>query len=819
MNWINKLKSSLHFKGLSITSVYIISLSSIALMAIVFQIVKFTIHREQLRTIEAIVAIEHQKAKMEKAHSKTLDAQLSIQNSPTLANRHIKKAISAISSRNKNLIKVLPHGICQKVACDFFLDKKYFSFTASLQPLTDESIEDILQKIATYQKFLEHVTDRLDTKVNDSTKMIINLDMLFLLLLLIVLFMQAFFGFKPAVRKLNEALSARSDFLSRISHEIRNPMNSILGMVDILKTTKLNTEQKQYINNLQRSSHVLLDMLNNLVDFSGLENRRIKLKEVRFNLYEMVDKITDIISIQAHDKNLEILVDIDPKIPSIQGDVVKLEQVIINLMNNALKFTDKGFISLKISQIPSGTPEDKVTLHFEIEDSGIGIDESKLTEVFNSFVQEDSSIQRQYGGSGLGLAICKEIVELMGSKIAVSSQKNQGSCFHFDIEFTKTQEVSNENIELFNNRIIFVTGFYEYNRLQPYLQRLTNNFVIIRDLQNLKKELVKEPDKTLVIVDDSLGIINMLNASTIISKHISFDSVYALMRSNFSKENLELLRNKQYKNYLIKPFRAWRLFNSLENNKVIEHESETIVDYKSLQGEMKGRKPSILAVDDSNDNLFLIREILSPITDQIDFASNGLEACEQVDKKPYDIIFMDIQMPIMDGYSAIKKLRQNYKKIPVFAVTAHAGIVDEKKCIEAGFNGRITKPITRENIYNTIQEIFDLPIPFFRTETLTPEQKMIQKLMPQYFVTRMNDLQTLQQAIKNQDFTTIQKIGHRVKGSAKSYGFDQVGELSQELEWAAENSNEKKCQQIVDQMEDHILAAKRKFETSSSPQK
>ncbi len=799
-------------KQRDLTAVYVFALSSIALMAILFQMVKFAIHADQLETIAAIRAVEKQKIFSERTRSRILDAQISINTNLEQSLNSIQKSIQFLVEKNGVLVNTLPSTICQNAPCRKIYEPDLFQNNLSLERLSPEGVETLLTSVSQYHSLLENLTNKLDSKINNTTRTILNLDILFLFLLLIVLVMQAMWGFKPAVKRLNEALSVRSDFISRISHEIRNPMNSIMGMADILKSTRLTSEQNQYVNNLQRSSHVLLDMLNNLVDFSGLESNSIQLKNSKFSIYKMVDKVTDIVSIQAHEKNLELIVDIDPKIPKIiYGDVARIEQVLINLLNNALKFTNKGFIRLKVCSLFEDPVEENITLNFEVEDSGIGIESSKLEGIFQSFVQEDSSIKRRFGGSGLGLAICKEIVGLMGAQINVESQKNIGSKFEFAVNFDYESRDQNSSDFFLNEKIVFITELKNIEKIEAYIKQLTQDYKIVSGIKDLE-EAIDSSKPTKFIVDDSLGIINMINAATILSKNVAMETVYALMRSNFSKENMELIRKNGFKNFLIKPFRAWHMFESMGRNNFRFDEINDNTHLEFLKVEIKGRKLSILAVDDSNDNLFLLKEILSPVTDCMDFASNGLEACEQVKKKDYDIVFMDIQMPVMDGYTAIKKIRKDFHNLPIFAVTAHAGLVDEKKCIEAGFTGRMTKPINREKVYKTIQSVFNIQFKIPEGKKMTTEEKMLQKLMPQYFATRIEDLQTLNEAIDDGNFSTIKKIGHRVKGSAKSYGFQEIGDLSYELEKAAENADKETCERLIQQIESDILTAKQNFE-------
>ncbi len=812
--WVVVFQSRLignHHRNL--TAVYVFALSSIAIMALVFQTFKFAIHSDQLSTVETIRSIERQVALVEKLYSKVVDAQITIE--PDKSKKievRISKLKETLNSNHQKIFSGIDNDFCQTPSCWKHIESPFGNSRlfdgATLSPVV---VEAALEKIKDYQKFLNEVSLVLDEKVKATTQSLIYLDISFLVLLLFVLVIQGFLGFRPAVQKLNEALSIRSDFISRISHEIRNPMNSIMGMADILKSTKLSAEQIQYVNNLQRSSHVLLDMLNNLVDFSGLESRSIQIKKSPFNLYKLVDQVTDVISIQAHDKGLELFVDMDPRIPNkLVGDGVRIEQVLLNFLNNALKFTSKGYILLSIQVSDSYSVEGEVCIEFKVKDTGIGIDSSKTKDIFLSFVQEDSSIKRRFGGSGLGLSICKEIVELMGSHIEVKSQKEEGAEFYFSLPF-ETDAVSNSPVfQGEGSALIYVSGLEDNTPILNYLESLSDNVIVVTNIYELEAVISDEDKDVYLLLDDSIGIVSMINSFGLVRSKVKAENIFALMRSNFSKENMELIRKNGFKNFLIKPFRSWHLREHTPIDKQWGYESDMGM-IEGMNVEFKERNVSVLAVDDSNDNLFLLKEILNPITSNIDFSNNGLEACEQAKKKAYDIIFMDIQMPVMDGYTAITRIRKDDKKTPIFAVTAHAGLVEEKKCVEAGFTGRITKPINRDKIYTTMKEVFNMEIKEKESQANHPQDPLIIKLLPKYFETREEDLSIVKKAMNESDFQTIKKIGHRVKGSAKSYGFEEIGELSHKLEVAAENSDLDQCHQLIDTIDKKIHQAKREY--------
>jgi len=800
-----------------LTRVYVLALSSIALLIVVFQSVKFVEQNQQLEQVSTLRVVDKQIYRSERISNLLLEAQLTLDPSRLEKNiQSIRSKLIVAQKKNEIMNNHIDDYECTNKRCeDFYYDnylgKNLDNIIKSEDP-TMYSLEEASKEIDIYQAFLIKVDGHLDAQINTSANGLITLDILFAILLIGVLIAQAIWVFRPAVNKMNEALAARSDFISRISHEIRNPMNSIMGMAEILKSSKLKSDQRQNVDNLLRSSHVLLEMLNSLVDFSSSTNKKITLNPSNANIYKMIDKVIDVISIQAHDKSVEVYVDVTPNLSKqFLFDHVRLEQILLNLLNNALKFTEKGSITLKVEELKSDIKSS--SLRFSVIDTGIGINSGKLNVIFESFVQEDSSVKRRFGGSGLGLSICKEIASLMNTQIHVESKKGQGSTFCFDLTLEKADVVTPYILKNSKPTVYYFCGQNNKAHIETYLQRFTVDFKIFTSSTSV--ETIKERDFKFAdfVVDDSIGAVEMTKVYSEVKKYAQDNQPYALLRSNFSKENMELLRKKGFRQFLIKPFRAWHLqadendfFNWIED-KNRDFDISQISEEKPTQG------LRVLAVDDSKDNLYLLEAILKPSVDHIALAENGLEAVEKLHEQSFDIVFMDIQMPVMDGYTAIKKIRSFNKTVPVYAVTAHASIVEEKKCLEAGFNGRITKPISRKTILSKIQKLSKS-----RKEDLVEadsfESRMIKKLLPAYFEERARDLAKLETAIATNNLDTFKRIGHKIKGSAKSYGFTEIGEDGAKLEQAAIDQKIDLCKDLTKNITLEIQKEKLIFESS-----
>lgn len=630
-----------------------------------------------------------------------------------------------------------------------------------------------------------------------------NFDTIAFLSLILLLIIQAVYVFAPAVRKLNASLSTRSEFLSRISHEIRNPMNSIIGMADILKSTRLNSEQQQYIDNLLRSGHALLDMLNNLIDVSSVETGKLALKTGTFDIYKSLDRCVHLIAVQAHHKNLNVYVSLSPTLSNrLIGDSVRMEQVLLNLLNNAVKFTESGSIRLSID-VEVDFPESQQLL-VSIEDTGIGIRREQLGEIFESFVQGDSSIQRKYGGSGLGLAIASELLRLMGGQLHVTSELGHGSRFYFQLRLDKADDGAQEPLAalaaLAEQKIIFLTAKPEFEIYTSMFAKLQMPASVLASAGELKNRLDESSDVNQILIDDSVGIISMINCRNTADQFGLGDQAVALVRSNFTKENMDLLRRNGFTRFLIKPLKPWEMLQLPER----EEAAATPGGHRPIISKLKEKNLRMLLVDDSNDNLFLLREVVQPLASTVHFAENGLDALEKFRANTYDVVFMDIQMPVMDGYTAIRKMRQlesvQKQSIPIYAVTAHSGLVDAQRCREAGFTDRIVKPVVRSDIYHSLSKAFEVDpaeIEDREADSDAIPAKYLKRLIPTYLKTRFEDMSRLHQALEGLDFKTVAQVGHKMKGSAASYGFPEVSFKSRELEFAAQAGDLERCQSIA----------------------
>ncbi len=712
MNLIKKIRE---FDYSDLRFLYVACLVGIGLVYTIFRVCQHAAHVYEGRAIGSLQRIERQRDLVQHLHSLLRKADRPWQDK--LAADTYAQILKQQESLHREATEKLKK-TCRNLTCNVLFQGTPFK----LQPKELENISSeqewanthaaMRADIGIYDEALRQAAKIHLQNIEEMTWTNLMYDLVAYLAVMGLLLLQAVYVFQPAIRRLNASLATRSEFLSRVSHEIRNPMNSILGMSDVMRRTRLNYEQRQYLDNLIRSGHSLLDMLNNLIDFSSLENKKVQLKDEEFDLYETIDRCIDLISIQAHDKGLNVYVAVDPRIQNIVfGDSSRLEQVLINLLNNAVKFTEQGHILLTVDI--QSFQDRAMDLLFSVQDSGIGIRQDQLGEIFESFVQADSSIRRRYGGSGLGLSISSELIRLMGGHLQVTSALQKGSRFYFSVRFNKQTEAPPIKLkELEDKHVAYVVTPEELSRTRALLGANLPNAKFISGIEDLNS-LLKDPETPSfheIIIDDQVGIVTMIACRKLAERYQQGCRCIGLIRSTFAKENMDLLEANGFKRVLIKPFRPWQLLKLTEGEAQLQNDSDDEQQTLSLPDRMNARKLRVLLVDDSDDNLFLLDRIIQPFSTSVHYASNGLEALEKFTIHTFDVVFMDIQMPVMDGYTTMRRIRELENdrdvKTPVFAVTAHGGLVDAQNCFEAGFSDRIVKPLRRAQVYNSLAMAF-----------------------------------------------------------------------------------------------------------------
>ena len=515
-------------------------------------------------------------------------------------------------------------------------------------------------------------------------------------------------------RQAEAATKAKSEFLANMSHEIRTPMNAIMGFTDLMLKTQLWGKQRDYLEKIQSSSHSLLRIINDILDLSKIEAGKLELEQTTFWVQDVMDSVSDMFANKAAEKGIEFIVSLGQDVPlEVVGDPLRLRQVLINLTNNAVKFTQKGEVLLQAVTLEKS--EKRAKIEFLVADSGIGIPEAQLPILFNSFEQADGSTTRKFGGTGLGLTICKRLVEMMGGTIKVESEYDKGSLFSFAIDFELANEAQKQNFEApsdFRGMSVLVVD--DNNVAQAFLQEMLLAFGFSVTLAGsgpealtFLKQAAEQNPYDLVLMDLVMPGMDGIETSQRIRAHKQLRRVPIIMMTAFGREEVMQQAGKSGVDaFLIKPVREALLFDTIME---VFGEDLGSVQQAMISPEDKGtswdlQNARILLVEDNAINQQLATEILSGSNVCITTANNGLEALHELKNSVYDLVLMDIQMPKMDGYEATREIRSSphHQELPVIAMTAHAMKGVREQCLKAGMNDYITKPIINEQLFTVL---------------------------------------------------------------------------------------------------------------------